>query len=68
MEIHTTIHFSESDIRDILRKHLGTIGFEPIDEMQIAVRSKSEVPEGATPGDCIGIEAKVKKVPVRSYN
>jgi hypothetical protein len=60
MEVTTNIFICESDIREILTEHLKIKGYEVIEELEIDVRSKKDIPEGATPGDVVGINAKVK--------
>ena len=52
---------SESDVRKIVKQHLENEGYKQIGELEINVRSKKDIPEGATAGDVVGINAKVEK-------
>jgi len=61
MKKTTNIFLSESDVREIIKKHLNKNGYEQIGELEINVRSKKDIPEGATSGDILGINAIVKE-------
>lgn len=61
MKITTTIFLNETEIREIIKTHLINEGYEPTEELEIIVRSKKDIPEGATAGDVVGINATVKK-------
>jgi hypothetical protein len=62
MEITTKIFLSESDVRKIIHEHLSAKGFALLEELDIVVQSKKDIPEGATAGDIIGIHAKVNQL------
>lgn len=61
MEVTTNVFLSESDVRKIVKQHLKNEGYKQIGELEINVRSKKDIPEGATAGDVVGINAKVEK-------
>jgi hypothetical protein len=61
MEATTNVFLSESDVRKIVKQHLGNEGYKQIGELEINVRSKKDIPKGATAGDVVGINAKVEK-------
>lgn len=61
MKKNINIFLSESDVREIIKKHLNKNGYEQIGELEINVRSKKDIPEGATAGDVLGINAIVKE-------
>jgi len=61
MVVRTNIFLDEKNIRNIITEHLKRKGYKQIGELEINVRSLKDVPEGAIPGDCIGINAKVEK-------
>jgi len=61
MEVTTNVFLSESDVRKIVKQHLENEGYKQIGELEINVRSKKDIPEGATAGDVVGINAKVEK-------
>ena len=62
MDITTKVFFSEADICDILDEYLFKKGFRLIDDFEINVFPKENVPKGATAGDQIGINATVVKL------
>ncbi len=62
MKVTTNIFLSESDVRKIVKQHLEKEGYSQIGEIEINVRSKKDIPEGAMAGDCIGINAQVEKI------
>ncbi len=51
MKISTKIHLSEHDVREIIAHYFKL----EVKEMDILVQHKDDIPQGATPGDCIGI-------------
>jgi len=61
MDITTNVFLSESDIRKIVKQHLEKSGYKQLGELEINVRSKKDIPEGAIAGDVVGIHAKVEK-------
>ncbi len=62
MKATTNVFLDESDVRKIVKHHLEKEGYKQIGEIEINVRSKKDIPEGATAGDCIGINAQVGKI------
>ncbi len=60
MDVTTNISISEKDIRKIITNHLTNCGYELVGELEINVRSKKDIPEGATAGDVVGINAQVE--------
>jgi hypothetical protein len=59
MEVSKKIFLSEKDVRLIIKEHLEKKGFKQIGELEIIVRSKKDIPEGAIAGDVVGIYANV---------
>jgi hypothetical protein len=43
-----------------VEKHLNSLGYRQVGKVEINVRSKQDVPEGATSGDVVGINCQVK--------
>lgn len=62
MEVTKNIFLSENDIINIITVHLQNEGYRIIGNLEINVKSKIDIPEGATPGDVIGINAKVEDI------
>lgn len=60
MEVTTNVFLNEDDVRKIVKKHLQKNGYKLIGKLEIITRSKKDIPEGATAGDVIGINAKVQ--------
>lgn len=61
MKLTTKIFIDEFKLRNIIKSHLNKNGFKQIGELEINVRSKNDIPNGATSGDIIGINANVEK-------
>lgn len=64
MQVKTNVFLSESDIRDIVKKHLQKQGFKVIGEMEIITKSEydnNNRKKGMTQGDKVGINVEVEK-------
>lgn len=64
MQVKTNVFLSESDIREIVKKHLQKQGFKVIGELEIIVKSEydnNNRKKGMTKEDKIGINAEVEK-------
>jgi hypothetical protein len=64
MQVKTNVFLSESDIREIVKKHLQKQGFKVIGELEIIVKSEydnNNRKKGMTQGDKVGINAEVEK-------
>lgn len=59
LEETSRVFICESDIRKIIASFLEKEGYNQIGELEIIV-SKKKIPEGATQGDVIGINATVE--------
>ncbi len=68
MKVPTNVFFNESDLREIIKQHFLNDGYNQVGDIEINVRSKKEIPEGATAGDVIGINAKVEKISDVKHN
>lgn len=60
-KIKTTIYYSQSNIQQLVINDLVELGYEVL-AFDIMTMNSDEIPEGATPGDCIGIETTIKKI------
>jgi hypothetical protein len=64
MQVKTNVFLSESDIREIVKKHLQKQGFKVIGELEIILKSEydnNNRKKGMTQGDKVGINAEVEK-------
>lgn len=64
MQVKTNVFLSESDIREIVKKHLQKQGFKVVGELEIIVKSEydnNNRKKGMTQGDKVGINAEVEK-------
>lgn len=61
MEVKTNVFLSESDIKNIIKKHLEKTGFKVVGELQI-ITPRNDNPRGSKSGDKIGINAEVQKM------
>ena len=62
MKVTKSVFLSESDVRIIVKQHLERSGYKQIGELEINVRSKKDIPEGATAGDVLGIHANIERI------
>lgn len=61
MQVKTNVYLSESDIREIIKKHLQKTGFKVVGELEIMIKNKNETRKGMNRSDTIGINAEVEK-------
>jgi hypothetical protein len=61
MQVKTNVYLSESDIREIIKKHLEKTGFKVVGELEIMSKNKNEPRKGMNRIDTIGINVEVEK-------
>lgn len=53
MTVDTKITLSEFDIVGLIKNHLNVLGYKT-NKIEVIVRDKNTVPQGAVPGDQVG--------------